>query len=145
MKTIENILKTIKNESLPKFSWVFDSWMDADTQLDRIKVFPAMVVILPTSGSTEVRNGKVYDKENIAIAFIDLAKRDSTGEESAEIYNQMKLAGARYINSLVKSRMFEGLEGENIYETIYERGSSIYTGVLYTLQVKQAIGECIDG
>lgn len=138
-------MKTIKNESLPKFSWVFDSWMDADTQLDRIKVFPAMVVILPTSGSTEVRNGKVYDKENVAIAFIDLAKRDSTGEESAEIYNQMKLAGARYINSLIKSRMFEGLEGENIYETIYERGSSIYTGVLYTLQVKQAIGECIDG
>lgn len=145
MGTIEETLKKTKDEVLPSFSWVFDSWLDADSQLDRIKSFPAIVVILPTSGSTEVRNGKVYDRENVAVAFVDLAKRDSTGEESAEVYNRMKVAGARFIHSLIKTRSFEGLENENTYETIYERGSSIFTGVVYSLRLKQTIGECVDG
>lgn len=145
MGTIEKTLKETAKNVLPSFSWVFDSWLDADSQLDRIKSFPAIVAILPTSGSTEVRNGKVYDRENIAVAFIDLAKRDSDGEESAEVYNRMKVAGARFIHSLIKSRAFEGLEGENTYETIYERGSSVFTGVVYSLRIKQTIGDCADG
>lgn len=145
METIEKVLKEVAQSVLPSFTWVFDSWLDADSQLDRIKKFPAIVVILPTSGTTEIRNGRVYDKENIAVAFIDLAKRDSDGEESAAVYNGMKVAGASYINALQMTRAFEGLQGENQYQTIYERGSAVFTGIMYALTIKQAIGGCING
>lgn len=143
METIESVLKEVAKKVLPSFTWVFDSWLDADSQLDRIKSFPAIVVILPVSGTTEIRNGKVYDKENIAVAFINLAKRDSDGEESAAVYNEMKVAGASFINALIKSRAFEGLQGENQYQTIYEKGSAVFTGIMYSLTIKQALGGCI--
>lgn len=143
METIENVLKEVAKKVLPSFTWVFDSWLDADSQLDRIKSFPAIVVILPVTGTTEIRNGKVYDKENIAVAFINLAKRDSSGEESASVYNEMKIAGASFINALQRSRTFEGLEGENQYQTIYEKGSAVFTGIMYSLTIKQALGGCI--
>lgn len=136
-------MKAVAKKVLPSFSWVFDSWLDVDTELDRIESFPAIVVILPASGTTEVRNGKVYDMENIAVAFVDLAQRDSNGEEAAEICNKMKLAGARFIDAL--SRVFDGLDQENPYQTIYEQGSAVFTGVMYSLGIKQSIGDCING
>lgn len=144
-KTIEETLREVAGTILPSFTWVFDSWLDADTKLDRIKEFPAIVVILPTSGTTEIRNGRVFDKENIAVAFIDLAKRDSNGDESAAVCNRMKIAGASFINALQQSRAFEGIAGENQYQTIYENGSAIFTGIMYSLTIKQAIGGCING
>lgn len=144
MKTIEKIIKGVATEKFGDFSYVFDDWETADEKLDRLS-YPAILCVLPASGMIEVRNGRVYDTENIALAFLDIAPRDADGEENEEVYTRMKVAGARFINELIKSRKFEGLDGRQQYQTIVERLSSIVSGVMYSLTLTQAIGGCEDG
>lgn len=144
METIERAIKEVATEKFGSFSYVFDDWTRADRRLEKME-YPAIVCILPSSGMTEVRNGKVYDTENIALAFLDVAPRDADGEENEEVYTRMKAAGASFIDHLARSRKFEGLDGRQQYETIIERLSSIVTGVMYSLTLTQAIGGCLDG
>lgn len=144
METIEKIIKGVATEKFAGFSYVFDDWETADEKLDRLS-YPAILCVLPASGMIEVRNGRVYDTENIALAFLDIAPRDADGEENEEVYTRMKVAGARFINELIKSRKFEGLDGRQQYQTIIERLSSIVSGVMYSLTLTQAIGGCEDG
>ena len=144
MATSESVIKSIAQERFKGFSYVFDDWTTADARLEKLD-YPAILCILPVSGTTEIRNGRVFDTENIALAFLDIAPRDADGEENEEVYTRMKVAGARFIHELMKSRQFEGLEGRQQYQTIIERLSSIVSGVMYSLTLTQAIGGCADG
>lgn len=144
METIEKIIKGVATEKFGGFSYVFDDWETADEKLERLS-YPAILCVLPASGMIEIKNGRVYDTENIALAFLDIAPRDADGEENEEVYTRMKVSGARFINELVKSRKFEGLDGRQQYQTIIERLSSIVSGVMYSLTLTQAIGGCEDG
>lgn len=140
--TIEKIIKSTAKENFPNFSFVYDNWENADAILERLE-YPAIVCIMPTSGTTEIRNGRVYDRENIALAFLDLVPRGADGEENGEVCNQMKAEGAKFISNLNSSRYLEPIIGEQTYTTVYERMSTIVTGVIYQLSVKQQIGYCL--
>lgn len=144
METIESIIKVVVEEHFNGFSYVFDDWATADAKLDKVS-YPAILCVVPVSGMTEVRNGRIYDTENIAIAFLDIAPRDADGEENEAVYTRMKVAGARFIEQLRRTRKFEGLDGKQQYQTIVERLASIVTGVMYTLTLTQTIGGCVDG
>ena len=52
------------------------------------------------------------------------------------------VAGARMIRAINQSHQFEPLEGQQYYETIIERLSTIVSGVMYSLQLTQSIGGC---
>lgn len=143
MKSIEQVIQEVAEEHFPEYSYVFETWQDADTQLERLS-FPAIVSVVPVSGSTTLKNGKVYDTESVAIAFLDAATRDADGKDNAEVYNRMKMAGAKFIRALNATKQFESIDNAP-YQTICEQMATIVTGVMYTLTIKQEIGECDYG
>lgn len=140
--TIESIIQSIARQAFPEWSYVYDNWQTADAKLEHLS-YPAIVCIMPVSGTVEIRNGRVYDKENIALAFLDLVPRDAEGEDNGRVCNEMKAAGGKFIGLLNKSRMVEPLAGEQQYTTVYEQLSTVVTGVIYQLSVKQVIGVCL--
>lgn len=143
MATTRERIKEIAQGAFPDWTYLFEDWNDADTKLERLE-YPAIVCIVPASGMTEIRNGRVYDTVNVAVAFIDKAPRGAEGEDNGEVIDRMKMAGARFIRAVNQSGAFEPLEGQQYYETIIERLATIVSGVMYSLQLTQRIGDCED-
>lgn len=141
MTTIRQTLRQIAGEKFPEWTYLFESWNDADTKMEKLD-YPAIICIVPASGTTEIRNGKVYDSVNIAVAFLDIAPRDAEGEENGEIIDRMKVAGAKMVQAINDSKVFEPLEGPQYYETIMERFSTIVSGIMYSFRITQRIGDC---
>lgn len=140
-KTIRETLKELATEQFPDWTYLFEDWETADTKLERLE-YPAIVCVVPASGTTEIRNGRVYDTVNVALAFLRTVPRGAEGEDNGEAIDEMKVAGARMIAAINKSHKFEPLEGQQYYETIIERFSTIVSGVMYSLQLTQSIGGC---
>ena len=128
-------------ETLPDFTYLFEDWDTADTKLEKLS-YPAIVCVIPASGTTEIRNGKVYDTVNVAVAFLDTVPKGAEGDDNGEVIDRMKVAGAKMIRAINQSHQFEPLEGQQYYETIIERLSTIVSGVMYSLQLTQSIGGC---
>ena len=143
MKSIEQTIREIAAEHFPTFTYVFENWEDADTKLERLE-YPAIVCVLPTGGSVGMRNGRIFDTEYIALAFLDKAPRGAEGEDNAEIYTRMKVEGWRFIEQLNKTRQFEPILTVP-YDTICERLATVVTGVMFSLTLQQIQGGCIDG
>lgn len=143
MKSIEQTLKEIAAEHFPAFSYVFENWQDADAKLEKIE-YPAIICVLPTGGSVGMRNGRVFDTEYLALAFLDKAPRGAEGEDNAEIYTRMKVEGWRFIECINATRLFEPLLTVP-YETICERLATVVTGVLFQLTLQQQHGGCLNG
>lgn len=141
MATIREILKDMATELFPDFTYLFEDWETADIKMEKLE-YPAIIAVIPASGTTEVKNGRVYDTVNIAIAFLDTAPRGAEGDDNGIVIDRMKVAGAYLINKINKSRLFEPLEGKQYYETIIEKLSTIVSGVMYSLTLTQKIGEC---
>lgn len=143
MKSIEQTIREIAAEHFPKFTYVFENWEDADTKLERLE-YPAIVCVLPAGGSVGMRNGRIFDTEYIALAFLDKAPRGAEGEDNAEIYTRMKVEGWKFIEQINKTRQFEPILTVP-YDTICERLSTVVTGVMFSLTLQQIQGGCIDG
>ena len=75
--------------------------------------------------------------EYINIAFIDKVERDADGTENAAVYNRMKETGFAFINALNNSGWFERVPDTLPYSVIYEQLSSIVTGVLFTIELRE--------
>ena len=140
-KTIEETLRDIAAAHFPDYSYVFETWEDADRELERLS-YPAIVCIMPTGGETRIKNGRVFDTEYLAIAFLDLAPRDAEGSENAEIYNRMKVAGWNFIETVNRTRIFEPIT-TCPYDTICERLATIVTGVMFSLTLREQQGRCM--
>lgn len=140
-KTIEETLKSIAEVHFPKWSYVFETWEDADRKLEKLS-YPAIVCILPTGGETKIQNGRVYDTEYLALAFLDKAPRHAEGEENAEVYNRMKVAGWTFIERMNEARVFEPVR-TCPYDTICERLATVVTGVMFSLTLKEREGRCV--
>lgn len=140
MATIESIIKQVATEHFEGFTYLFDIWMDADAKLEKLQ-YPAIVCIMPTRGQVEWRNGRFYDMENIALAFLDLAPRNAEGEDNMEVVDRMKLAGAQFIHKLNQTRQLEPINKYR-YDVICEKLATIVSGAMYELEVKKLLGEC---
>ena len=79
---------------------------------------------------------------NVAVAFLDTVPKGAEGEDNGEVIDRMKLAGTKMMKAINQSHQFEPLEGQQYYETIIERLSTIVSGVMYSLQLTQSIGDC---
>ena len=134
-------IREIVASELPGFSYVFENWYDADTAVDRM-VLPAVICVLPVSGTLELRNGRSRDSENLQIAFVDKVPRNANGEDNAATYNNMKDVAVRFLRGVQKSGYFAPLPNSISYRVICERLSSIVTGVCLELELEELSGTC---
>lgn len=141
MATIREELKKIATAELPGWTYVYEDWNTADRVMEKLS-YPAVLCVVPASGQTEIRNGRVYDSVNVAVAFLDSVPRGADGEDNGATIDRMKTAGAKLIRALNNSHKFEQLQGKQYYDTIIERLSTIVSGVMYSLQLTQRIGDC---
>lgn len=134
--TIEEKVRAVCADALPDFAYIFADWFDASRIVSKSPL-PAVVNILPVSGTMEVRNGRRHDVENGAVAFVDKVPKDATGEDNAKVYNRMKDAAFVFLRAINNSGYFEPV-GEAVgFSVIYEQLTSIVTGVMLDIQLRE--------
>ena len=135
--SIDEKVRAIANSAeFADLSYVFENWHDADTAIERVAL-PAIICVLPFSGSVEFKNGRTRDQENCAIAFVDKVPRNALGWDNSETYNRMKERGTAFLKAINASGYFEPLPDVVPYSVICEKLSSIVTGVMFDVQLKE--------
>ena len=132
--TIDQAIKDICGKCFPQFSYIFDDWWDVDQAVSRAKL-PAIAHILPIGGSMTARNGRIYDREFVSVAFIDKVARDASGEDQRAVFERMKETAKDFIRIANASGHFSAVVSWN-YDVIYNQLASIVTGVMLTLEIE---------
>jgi hypothetical protein len=140
--TIDEAIKKIatEDEQFSQFTYIFDDWWDVDQAVSRAKL-PAIAHILPIGGSMTMRNGRVYDRENVSVAFVDKVARDASGEDQRVVFERMKDAAKAFVRTANASGYFQSVIAWN-YDVIYNQLASIVTGVMLTLEIEDN-GSCL--
>ena len=137
--TIDQAIKDICENHFPQFSYIFDDWWDVDQAVSRAKL-PAIAHILPIGGSMTARNGRIYDRESVSVAFVDKVARDASGEDQRAVFERMKETAKEFIRIANASGHFQWVVSWN-YDVIYNQLASIVTGVMLTLEIEDN-GSC---
>lgn len=139
--TIDEAIKKIatEDEQFSQFTYIFDDWWDVDQAVSRAKL-PAIAHILPIGGSMTMRNGRVYDRENVSVAFVDKVARDASGEDQRVVFERMKDAAKAFVRTANTSGYFQSVIAWNC-DVIYNQLASIVTGVMLTLEIEDN-GSC---
>lgn len=133
--TIDQAIREIATSAPFKaFNYIFDDWWDVDQSVSRAKL-PAIAHILPIGGVMRMHNGRVYDREQVAIAFFDKVPRDANGEDQRKVFERMKEAAVTFVRMANESGHFGQVSAWN-YSVIYNQLSSIVTGVMLTLEIE---------
>ncbi len=141
MTTIDQEIKRIATEYFPDFSYIFDDMYDADQSVSRMHL-PAIVHVLPLGGTMTVRNGKVYEVQQTAIAFFDIVRRDASGDDQRVVFERMKLAAKQFIMACKESEVFAPITSWS-YQVLYNQLASIVTGVVLTIDFAD-LGMCVE-
>ena len=137
--TIDQAIKDICEKHFPQFSYIFDDWWDVDQAVSRAKL-PAIAHILPIGGSMTMRNGRIYDREYVSVAFVDKVTRDASGEDQRVVFERMKDAAKAFVRTANTSGYFQSVIAWN-FDVIYNQLASIVTGVMLTLEIEDN-GSC---
>ena len=139
--TIDEAIKRIatEDEQFSQFTYIFDDWWDVDQAVSRAKL-PAIAHVLPIGGSMTMRNGRIYDREYVSVAFVDKVTRDASGEDQRVVFERMKDAAKAFVRTANKSGYFKSVIAWN-YDVIYNQLASIVTGVMLTLEIEDN-GSC---
>ena len=137
--TIDQAIKEIAQKHFPQYTYIFDDWWDVDQAVSRAKL-PAIAHILPIGGSMTARNGRIYDREFVSVAFVDKVARDASGEDQRKVFERMKEAAKDFIRIANASGYFSAVVSWN-YDVIYNQLASIVTGVMLTLEIEDN-GSC---
>ena len=139
--TIDEAIKRIatEDEQFSQFTYIFDDWWDVDQAVSRAKL-PAIAHVLPIGGSMTMRNGRIYDREYVSVAFVDKVARDASGEDQRVVFERMKDAAKAFVRTANTSGYFQSVIAWN-YDVIYNQLASIVTGVMLTLEIEDN-GSC---
>lgn len=139
--TIDEAIKRIatEDEQFSQFTYIFDDWWNVDQAVSRAKL-PAIAHILPIGGSMTMRNGRIYDREYVSVAFVDKVTRDASGEDQRVVFERMKDAAKAFVRTANTSGYFQSVIAWN-YDVIYNQLASIVTGVMLTLEIEDN-GSC---
>ena len=134
--TIDEAIKRIatEDEQFSQFTYIFDDWWDVDQAVSRAAL-PAIAHILPIGGSMTMRNGRIYDREYVSVAFVDKVARDASGEDQRVVFERMKDAAKAFVRTANASGYFQSVIAWN-YDVIYNQLASIVTGVMLTLEIE---------
>lgn len=140
--TIDQAIKNIATSELfDGFSYVFDDMYDADQAISHIKKLPCIIHVLPIGGTMTVRNGRIYDREEVAICFVGKVRRDANGDDHRQVFEAMKDAAMRFIAAMNESDDIGNVTVVS-YGIMYNQLASIVTGVTLTF-VAEGKGECL--
>ena len=132
--TIDEGIKKIAEEHFPRYSYVFDDWYDIDQAVDRTPL-PCIAHVLPIGGTMTLRNGRLYDRESVTVAFLDKVTRDANGDDQRIVFERMKDVAIDFVRRMNESGYFSSVQTW-AYNVIYNPLSSIVTGVMLTLDVE---------
>ena len=137
--TIEEKIQSIADDHFPQCGYIFDNLYRIDQRMETA-AFPAIVCTLPARGDMLIRNGRVYDTEDVLIGFFNIVPQDANGEDNAAVYNDMKSLGIAFVDKMNESGLFDKVEAWN-YEVWCFRMANIVTGVFFSIRI-QDIGRC---
>lgn len=69
MSIEEKIREIASGEQFAKYPYIFDNLFRIDERIESTAL-PAIVCTLPAGGEMRLRNGKVYDAEDVLIGFL---------------------------------------------------------------------------
>lgn len=138
--TVEQKVKSVA-ETMEGLTYVFENWTKADIRIERLPL-PAMVNLLPVSGSFKLKNNQFKDQPNCMFAFFDKSERDSNGSEYDTVVDRCKALAMEFIAKLNNSGLFEPIEGEIGYSVSLDKLSTSVSGIIVSVQLKELKGVC---
>ena len=138
MTTVEQMIKSIVDK-MGGLTYVFDNWQTANLKLDKLP-FPAVVNVLPISGRFYLDKNQMKDFPNCLIAFMDKMDFDFDGTEADQKVELCKSYAKEFILRLNESGLFEYIEGDIYYSTMYDGLDVNVAIVTIELQLKEKKG-----
>lgn len=140
--TVEQKVKSIA-ETMDGLTYVFENWTKTDIRIERLPL-PAMVNLLPVSGSFKLKNNQFKDWPNCMLAFFDKSERDSNGTEYDTVVDRCKALAMEFIVKLNDSGLFDPIDGEIRYSVSLDKLSTSVSGIIVSIQLKEANGICVS-
>lgn len=137
MTRVEQKVKYIAG--LMGITYIFDNWQTANVRIESEKL-PAMVNVLPVSGSFNLGKTQLRDYPNCMFAFIDKSELDFDGSENDKIVERCKGLAKEFILTCNRSGLFEPIEGDVRYSVMYDRLDVNVTGIVIELQLREVQG-----
>ena len=105
MTTVEQKIKSIVDK-MEGITYIFDNWRMANVKLDKVPL-PAVINILPVSGSFNLSKSQIKDFPNCLIAFVDKIDLDFDGTKADQKVELCKSYAKEFILRLNESGLFE--------------------------------------
>lgn len=140
--TVEGKVRAIVASMGEDVAYQFCNWAQANVALDKVEK-PTIVYVLPPSGSLNFKWNQVKDKPNSQIAFVCTTDFDFDGTENDGIIEAMKRLAIRFVKALNESGYFTPIEGEVLYQVLYDHLDQNVTGVVLTLILDEVEGVSI--
>ena len=122
--TVEQKIKKIV-DSMEGVSYLFDNWQTANIRLDKIKL-PAVLNLLPVSGTFNLGRQQLRDCPNCMMAFMDKTKFDFDGTENDAVIEGCK-----------------NKAGDIPYSVFYDKLDVNVTGIVIQLKLEEIMGTVI--
>lgn len=142
--TVEGKIRSIVASMGEDVEYQFCNWAQANVALDHVDK-PTIVYVLPPSGTLTFKHSQVKDKPNSQIAFVCTTDFDFDGTENDGIIEAMKRLAIRFIKAFNESGLFEMIEGDVLYQVLYDHLDQNVTGVVLTLTLEEIQGVSICG
>lgn len=136
MSVEEKVKKIVEQMGV---TYLFENWQTANVKLDKMQL-PAVMYVLPASGSLNVGKMQMKDFPNCMIAFMDKTKLDFDGSENDAIIERCKSLAKEFILSVNRSGMFETVEGDIPYSVFYDKLNVNVTGIVIQIPLKETRG-----
>lgn len=120
-------------------TYIFDNWATANVRLDKLPM-PAVLNVLPVSGSFNLTARRMRDFPNCMLAFLDKTDFDFDGKENDEVLERCKNLAMQFILTANESGLFEQIEGDVNYSVVYDKTDVNLTGIVIELQLKEKQG-----
>lgn len=137
--TVEGKIRSIVATLGSDIEYRFMNWAQANVELDSIDK-PTVVYVLPPSGTLTFKWNEVKDAPNTQIAFVCVTDFDFDGSENDGIIEEMKRLAIRFVKALNESDLFEQIEGDVLYQVLYDHLDQNVTGVVLTLTLEEVKG-----
>lgn len=140
--TVEGKIRSIVETLGSDIEYRFMNWAQANVELDTIEK-PTVIYVLPPSGTLTFKWNEVKDAPNTQIAFVCVTDFDFEGSKNDGIIEAMKRLAIRFVKALNESGLFEPIEGDVLYQVLYDHLDQNVTGVVLTLTLEEVKGVSI--
>lgn len=137
--TVEGKISTIVASLGSAVEYRFMNWAQANVELDHIDK-PTVVYVLPPSGTLSFKWNEVKDSPNTQIAFVCVTDFDFEGSKNDGIIEAMKRLAIRFVKALNESGLFEQIEGDVLYQVLYDHLDQNVTGIVLNLTLEEVKG-----